>query len=177
VEMYVANSTTPVDKFGLPNRDQVCKDGDPCDKNPAAGICGFEAVFCLNNQDPNTTACVPSGVTSVEVLSPSTRIANKPVIGPLALLNISKIRDALDDVVANGGLLDPTNPAAGYSNVILLLPAQQNFCTEPLDLDVYAPNLPSEKVSRRLTIKTKSVNGVFPRPKKQRARFRLICEP
>ena len=63
VEWYVARSDLQQDRFDVPQRAKQCADGDPgCDYDPTSGSCGFKMVVCLNNSDPNLTACTPTAL-------------------------------------------------------------------------------------------------------------------
>jgi hypothetical protein len=173
VEWYVVNPTNPVDKYGLPNRDQACTDNDPtCDLDPTPGQCLFQVVVCVNNHDA-ALACVPNGISSVTVVPPTARRANIPIIGPNELADVALVRNAFT------ALLDPNNPGAGYTNAIPLSATQQGLCSEPIGLKVFAPSTTrvSDRRKVQLTIKTKSANNSFPRPRRERSRLRLICNP
>jgi len=54
---------------------QVCRDGDACDADATAGVCGFTVAACVGMADPRLPAC--SGAadtgTAVAVLKPASR--------------------------------------------------------------------------------------------------------
>jgi hypothetical protein len=75
-----------LDRKGLPNRTQGCRDGDPvCDADGAAdGVCTFRVGVCINNADgrliarDGSPACAPSDVAAWELKKPSPT-STKPV--------------------------------------------------------------------------------------------------
>ena len=183
VEWYVQNPNNPApsktlikyggkDKYGLPIQIQSCQDQDAtCDLNLATvGRCQFQIVACVNNSDPDIPACVPNGVNSITVQSPSKSIANTAIIGPLQLANIARVKDALNH------LLDPNDPAAGYSKAPPLVSTQRGFCTAPIAIDVIAPSTTREKAKAVQNIVTKSLGG-FPKAVKQTSKLVLKCLP
>jgi hypothetical protein len=173
VEWYVVNPTNPPDIYGLPNRVQTCEDQDPtCDLDSRPGHCSFEVVVCLNNDDPNLPACVPNGISSIEVLPPRTRLRT-PEYQQVAADDNMLVSTALQR------LLDPQNPNAGYTNAAPLAAAQRNFCSEPMtmNLEVFSGSArPREATVPALTFKVRSKDNRLPRPRKEVSRLRLICK-
>jgi hypothetical protein len=178
LEWHVVNPNNPLDKFGLPDRDQVCVDNDPtCDSDPTPGFCRFTTALCLNTTDPSLIACQPStGITSVAVKPVPLKILNTPIVGALASANIQRIVNAL------GQLLDPQDPGAGYTKTIPLTASQLNVCSQPISMDVVAISTNKDKAKRRQVVRTVSKNGNLslsgkPRPQAKRAMMRLLCLP
>ncbi len=174
LEWYVANPNNPVDKFGLPDRDQVCRDNDPtCDSDPTLGVCEFTVALCLNTTDASIPACVQpgTGVSSVLVKPVPLKVASTPIIGPEAVANIAKVSTALTQ------LLDPQDPGAGYSKGIPLTAPQKNFCSQPLKMKTFVIQTVKDRAKRRLAIRTVAKDGSFPRPKGKRTMLRLSCVP
>jgi len=127
----VFNLSAPNDKFGLRPSQQTCRDQDPnCDLDPTKGRCRFGVAICLNNADPNLTACTPKGIGLVDVLPPKRQ--RDPVAASLAASNTFKIRQAVQR------LLDPENASLGYVHAPPLTEEQQNFCSEVVLIDVLA---------------------------------------
>jgi hypothetical protein len=68
--------------LGRPIRDgsgalvspQVCRDGDACDADPAAGVCGFTVAPCVGLADPRLPECTGAAEgTALSVLKPASR--------------------------------------------------------------------------------------------------------
>ncbi|GIW45634.1 MAG: hypothetical protein KatS3mg077_2916 [Candidatus Binatia bacterium] len=172
LQWHVAHSSLSRDKFGLPDRDQACRDNDPtCDFDPTPGVCGFRVALCLNTTD-STLACVPStGVTQVVVKPVSQRIASDPIIGPLATQNVAQVVTALTQ------LLDPQDPGAGYSKGLPLLANQKDWCSQPLEMKALVVQTAKDKAKRRVAIRTTAFDGSLPRPKRKTSMLRLTCYP
>ena len=172
LQWHVAHSSLLRDKFGLPDRDQACRDNDPtCDFDPTPGVCGFRVTMCLNTTD-STLACAPStGVTAVTVKPVSQAIASDPILGPLAVANVNKVATAL------GQLLDPQDPGAGYSKGLPLLASQKDWCSQPLELKALVVQTVKDRAKRRVVIRTKAFDGSLPRPKAKASMLRLTCYP
>lgn len=48
-------------------RTVVCRDGDPCDQDPAPRSCGFDVSLCVNAVSRHAIACEPTEVAAVVV--------------------------------------------------------------------------------------------------------------
>jgi hypothetical protein len=95
-----------------------CRDGDACDGDPAPGICGFEVLLCLANEDAARPACT-------SFLPRELRVQHW-LPGPVALLG------PLGTV--------PGAQAGGPRSVVFAPPlAAKNACTAPIRLAVPAP--------------------------------------
>ncbi len=173
LEYFVVNPSNLLDKFSLPDRDQTCADNDPtCDADPTTGRCRMTVVMCLNTTDASLECLQPrTGISSVLVKPVPLKIASAPTVGVLALTNTAAVNNALS------ALLDPQNPDAGYTNGVPIAGAQTNLCSAPMAMDLVAIAKPSDKAKRRLTIRTVSKDGTFPRPKGKRTMLRLLCTP
>ncbi|HVM97869.1 MAG TPA: hypothetical protein VMT89_15845 [Candidatus Acidoferrales bacterium] len=177
VEYHVVNPNQVLDKFGLPDRDQICRDNDPtCDSDPTVGNCRFNVVMCVNNDD-SSLACLPpagnyvGGISSIAVSPLARRIANLPGIGPVYLADLAKISGATTT------LLDPQDPMSGWSKGPQLSPTDKGWCSQPMDIDVFLAGSVKDRATRRLVIKTKSKDRSFPRTKSKRTTLRLLCVP
>jgi cysteine-rich repeat protein len=170
VEWYVATSGMQVDPFGLPANHQVCDDQDPtCDFDPEPGRCGFNVVVCLNTDDANLPACSNTGVRSARVLPARLWLSEAERVAAVAGANEARIQDALTR------LLDPQNPAAGYTNHLPLSASQKNFCTAPVRLDVSAEPGVHHGASAAQSIRILSYDGRAWRPQWKISSLRLEC--
>jgi hypothetical protein len=177
VEWHVVNPTNLLDKYGMPDRDQSCHDNDPtCDSEPTPGLCRFKAVMCLNTTGVGLTCLAPSGkylggVSTVDVKALSKGIANLPIIGATYLSDMTKV------TLAKSQLLDPQHPELGYTKAPPLQATEKNWCSEPMDIDVYLAATSKDRAKRRLAITTKSKDNSFPKRKGKSTTLRLLCVP
>ncbi|MBI3786590.1 MAG: hypothetical protein HY270_24635 [Deltaproteobacteria bacterium] len=177
VEYYVVNPGNPVDKFSLPDRDQICRDNDPtCDSNATVGTCRFSVVMCVNNDDSSLACLAPAGsyvggISSIDVKPLAKNIANLPGIGSVYLADLAKV------TAATSHLLDPQDPMSGYSKGPQVAPNQKGWCSQPMDMDVFLAGSTKDRATRRLTVKTKSKDRSFPRTKSKTTTLRLLCVP
>lgn len=115
LETAIDLASPAVDRKGLPAAKQECTDGDPgCDRDPAAGSCGFAAWACVAGADARL-GCAADHVASLEVRRPTTRDA-----GALAALRA--------ELVATLGAYQPTGPGEVCSGrMILRVPADRRW--------------------------------------------------
>lgn len=104
-----------VDRKGLPSAKQECVDGDPgCDRDPAAGSCGFATWACVAGADARI-GCAADHVADLEVRRPTTRDT-----GTLAALRATLLQGL--------GAYQPTGPGEVCSGrMILRVPADKRW--------------------------------------------------
>jgi cysteine-rich repeat protein len=71
---WSSSPAPPRDGKGIPKNQLTCYEGDPrCDFDPdlTNASCTFHVALCINNADPRLPKCQPTGVTSIQVRSPS----------------------------------------------------------------------------------------------------------
>jgi cysteine-rich repeat protein len=116
---------------GLPTFKQSCVDGDPsCDFDFAFDDrCRFRVAFCMQNADPNLSACTaPPGIAKYVLVSPRPDSADQ----------IDK--DNANALLGSFGRLSAVPPSGTSLSTLafdppLVLEAPDN-CTEPVDLIV-----------------------------------------
>lgn len=171
VEWWVTNPNRPLDRYGLPKREQICVDGDAsCDfKSAEPGICEFQVVVCLNNHDPGLPACIPSGITSVNVLAPHPERARNGSLRAILATDLATLQAALLH------LLDPSNPTAGYVNAPPLAASQQDFCSAPFAIDVPVDVRLTGTSRRSVALLTRSTDNRLPAPRRNLSNLKLTC--
>jgi cysteine-rich repeat protein len=170
IEWYAAGANR-LDNYGGPNREQTCEAGDPtCDFNAnTPGVCEFQVVVCLNNNDPSLPACTPNGISSVVALSPRPGLTSSPVVRGILAGDLAALQYAL------AHLLDPTNPATGYDYAPPLAAAQQNVCSAPFAIDVPVDTA-RRRSQRRVALTTRSTDNSFPRTRLDVSQLGLTCK-
>jgi len=155
-EWYVVNPHQAPNRAGMPNETQVCRDQDPtCDFDPTPGLCRFQVVVCLNNEDVNLPQCEPRGISAIRVSRPkpsvSSRLARRNA-------NFAALAHAI------GHLHDPGWPQSGYTSAPALPPRERNFCSAPFAIEV--------ERGRRRSVSEKLVVDVWDWASQPRAKLR-----
>lgn len=167
LQLAVTNPNGPRDRFGLPDSDQVCHDQDEtCDLDPTVGRCRIAVAACVNNQDPTLPACTPNGVGLVTITNPRARIGVERT--ELAAANVARLESGLTH------LLDPANPENWYTRSLPVLPAERNFCSSTVLLDVLVGNTLPEMRRNAFRFKARSVDISG---KSSRSVARFMCAP
>ena len=113
-------------------RRVVCRDGAPCDSDPAPGSCGFDVQLCLANRDTARATC-PSFAPDTVRLTNWTAGGTPTILGALAAL--------------------PGGRVSGPRTVVFEPPlAATDACTAPLRLTVPVPG-------RSLVVRTSGAGG------------------
>ncbi len=172
VELVVVNPNNPLDRWGLPDFRQTCVDQDPtCDFDPLPGRCGFITVACVNVADPTLPACSPAGNNGIAQLSVRplrAALSLHPVVASQYQANLAALGQAITQ------LFDPGQPSAGFTNQAPLGPGQQDLCSAPRTLTVFAASpTPRESARARLPIRIHSVAG---NGRHKRTMVRLTCK-
>jgi hypothetical protein len=158
-EVMNATNTPFLDKKGLPNRTQTCRDGDPgCDADRTTdGVCTFRVAVCLDRPDPRLPDCAASGTTGYIVKRP-TPVAKDPS-------DAANGQALVDALVALGG----TAGGKKSNDVVFTTPLASPTCTA----------LASVKVAIRKGKATKeTVSGCAEQGRcADRDKLKLVCEP
>jgi len=150
VEWLVTNPNRPLDRYGLPKREQICRDDDPyCDfKAAEPGMCEFQVTLCLNGS--SLPACTPLGIATVDILSPRPSQTRNPILQAALARDLTALQGALTH------LSDPSNPTGGYSFAPPLVPSQQDFCSAPFFVDVPVDIRPGRTGKRSVSLAMRS---------------------
>jgi len=110
-----------------------CRDGDACDSDPTPGVCGFDVLLCLANEDAALPACASFAPRELRVRN-WTRDGTPALLAALAALP--------------GGQISATRRVT-FAPAI----AGKNVCSEPIRLSVPQPgrslNLATRGAGRR----------------------------
>jgi hypothetical protein len=157
VEWYVLNPHQKPDRYDLPSNKQTCHNADgTCDigafdvtrapiPDLTPGLCRFQVVACVNNQDPDLPSCVPAGIASLTVLSPNPNRTTNPALQSVLRADRAALNAALNN------FLDPRDADAGYTRGLSVPDTQQNLCSAPFEIDVLARHSVTLKTSTRST--------------------------
>lgn len=136
---------------------QQCADQDPsCDFDLRPGVCQFQVVACLNNEDVGLPQCTPPGVSGTKIV--------RPVRGA-APANFDGLAHALTH------LHDPGKPQDEYRQVPALPATERNYCSRAFPVTVDLGRRPQR--SEELLVDVWSGSGKSSR--KHRARLELSC--
>jgi hypothetical protein len=173
VEWLVANPNNAPDRFGLPNQNQICQDGEPtCDFGAnSPGLCEFQVMVCLNNSDPHLAACIPNGIRRTSVLAPRRQQSRLPTVRDALAADAATLQDALHH------LGDPRHPEAGYVNAPPLDATQQNLCSAPFAIDVPLTVRKTSSSPRPISLIVRSTDYSLPRQRANVSRLKLTCQP
>jgi hypothetical protein len=168
VEWRVVNPNNPLDGYGLPSNQQVCKDNDTtCDFTPLeSGRCEFRVQVCLNNNDPSLPSCLPQGIAQVSITSPRPKRARNLTMRAVLEADVAALNNALTH------LFDPTNPELGFVNAPPLTSGQRDLCSEPFGVDVLLGAL--RKGSVTLTVRSKNQRPL--QPARHSSSLKLLCK-
>lgn len=167
VEWYVVDPSNPLDRYGLPTRDQKCADQDPtCDFDPTPGRCRFEVVACASNDDPSLPACAPNGIATFRLRDPRPIAPRDPVRQAILTADAEAVNEAFLH------LLDPLDPGAGYTSAVPLDATRRNLCSAPFAIDA----LTKKAQHGPLRITTRTTDQGLPRARTNVSRLRLTCE-
>ncbi len=168
VEWYVAkNPSMDKDRFGLPNEQQTCQDGDAgCDYSGGTdGTCLFKVVACVNNSSSGLGACKAKGLSSLLLLAPRPDAASSQTVRDALAADVMALQTALMRFE------NPANPAGGYTVAPPIADGVENLCTQPIDIMV-----PLAGRSRRtVKIKTRSANAALPLARRNLSILKLVC--
>lgn len=116
---------------GRPSVRLRCRDNDPsCDADSIAGQCTFQAMLCVNNDDPRLPACVPWETTNVTLRKPRTTA---------------------------GDPTDRSNATALLAAIPSLVTPEPNTCSAPIALVV--PTKGAGRGTRVIKLKTATLTG------------------
>lgn len=156
---HVVNPAQARRADGSRDERQVCADQDPsCDFDLRAGVCQFQVVACLNNEDVGLPQCTPPGVTATKIARPARRAAGQRA-------NFDALAYALTH------LHDPGKPQDGYSQAPSLPAKERNYCSRAFPITVELGRRPRQ--SEELLVDVWSGSGKT--SQKHRARLELSC--
>jgi len=158
---YVATANALATRRGAPLPQQRCTDQDPgCDLDPALGRCEFAIVACLNVGVGESSQCRIRGVDGITIASPGHR-------GRAA--DSRRNRVALEH--AFQALLDPGDPTSGHVHALPLTPAQRDYCTAPIPIQIELGALRRRSETLRVYGRDGDERGL-----RLDSRLRLTCE-
>ncbi|HYC22008.1 MAG TPA: hypothetical protein VEI94_04865 [Candidatus Bathyarchaeia archaeon] len=167
VEWYVVNPAAAPDRYGLPSQKQVCTDQDPaCDGDTTVGLCRFEVVACVSNTDASLPLCAPAGISKLKILGPHPQQAHDPTVQALLTADVAAVQSAF------AHLLDPLDPAAGYTSAVPLTADRHDLCSAPFALEVPIHGL-SKGTLRLMTSSTDAASH----KRTDRSTLLLTCAP